>query len=190
MAQEHAALFAVRRCPFLGELATRHGEQYAASIACNPLRPAQVGSSAPRSPICVDSDDDLDLVATFELFHGPRSGLVPLTGFEDKARRLSSASSGGSCPFGRGSSTSSNLVPPPAACSSETLAAAPAPSRSSPLPLASMSMGFGVREREAHHPGLRADSRRCARNWGATALPAHFDSPPPGPPPRNTQPKN
>lgn len=62
---------AISKCPFLHELAVKHGDQFARSIAIEPTKPA-VGA-APRPLL-----EEVDLFHnTFNLFHG-KNGVVPL----------------------------------------------------------------------------------------------------------------
>lgn len=63
--------YAVRKCPFLRQLADTHGESYAVSIAINPTRPAP---SFGNRPIL---EEATDFAATFRLFHGT-NGVLPL----------------------------------------------------------------------------------------------------------------
>jgi hypothetical protein len=63
--------FAVAKCPFLAELARKHGTDYASRIAINPTRPAH---TLERRPVL---EETVDLERTFALFHGPL-GVVPL----------------------------------------------------------------------------------------------------------------
>jgi hypothetical protein len=114
---------AVASCPFLHQLADRHGEQYARAIATRPCEPA--GSSV-RRPLLEELDD---LQHTFTLFHGP-SGVVPLVS------TLGSGSSG-ECPFKH--AAVSQHRPCGAAITEE-------PQRSTAAcnpPLASISLAFG-----------------------------------------------
>lgn len=67
---EHAA-FAVRKCPFLAQLAKEHGEEYATSIAIAPTK--TVGAE----PLPTGTDAVVGLAESFRLFHGP-NGVVPL----------------------------------------------------------------------------------------------------------------
>jgi hypothetical protein len=115
---------AVASCPFLHQLADRHGEQYARAIATRPCEPA--GSSV-RRPLLEELDD---LQHTFTLFHGP-SGVVPLVS------TLGSTSSGG-CPF-KHAAVSRTVSESRALLTEE-------PQRSSAAcspPLASISLAFG-----------------------------------------------
>lgn len=64
-------MFAVRRCPFLSQLAREHGEEYATSIALAPTKP--VGAE----PLPSGTDAVVALSSNFRLFHGPE-GVVPL----------------------------------------------------------------------------------------------------------------
>lgn len=61
---------ALERCPFLGQLAREHGEQFTRNIATNPFKPA-----GGRAPLLAE---EVDFAHSFKLFHGPR-GIVPLT---------------------------------------------------------------------------------------------------------------
>ena len=62
---------AVASCPFLHELATRHGDSYAQQIAVQPSKPARHGAA----PVLEEGLDGFQ--ATYALFHGS-SGVVPL----------------------------------------------------------------------------------------------------------------
>eukprot|EP00798_Chlamydomonas_sp_ICE-L_P013803 gene13803-19718_t len=61
---------AIEVCPFLSNVCSRQGEQYARSIAINPIAPAP----SARRPLLEETDD---FQTTFRLFHGPSSP-VPL----------------------------------------------------------------------------------------------------------------
>uniref|UniRef100_A0A7S3R3Y8 Uncharacterized protein n=1 Tax=Dunaliella tertiolecta TaxID=3047 RepID=A0A7S3R3Y8_DUNTE len=68
---------AISKCPFLGELARRNGDDYAKCIAINPTVPVDTGSSinsCTRRPVLEDYDS---YETTFKAFHGP-SGVCPL----------------------------------------------------------------------------------------------------------------
>jgi hypothetical protein len=135
MACEGASSYALRTCPFLAQLAEREGPQVAARIASDPTRPAR----GPR-PLLPEGEG---LLTTFALFHGPE-GVVPLSGYEDRASGLLVRAGG--CPYAaaglRPASTDAKavVISPPGA--------APA------LSLASMSMSFG--------PGVRVRGGSCA----------------------------
>lgn len=119
--------FAVRQCPFLHELADKHGEQYARCIAIRPTKPVD---NAVRRPILEEQDN---LLSTFSLFHGA-SGAVPLANFQGKCDRL------GACPFSSQSrpvdSVENSLIPCPGQRQQLGLA-------QTPLPFASLSLSFG-----------------------------------------------
>jgi len=86
---EHASL-AVRRCPFLAQLAKEHGEEFATSIAIAPTKP--VG----REPLPTGTDAVCGLAESFRLFHGPQ-GLLPLAKGSPKGSTSNGSRAG--CPF-------------------------------------------------------------------------------------------
>jgi hypothetical protein len=85
---EHAK-FAVRKCPFLAQLAKEHGEEYAVNIAIEPTKPA----AEPRPQ---GTDAVVAYAESFRLFHGPE-GVLPLK----KSSNGSSLASGipAGCPY-------------------------------------------------------------------------------------------
>ena len=121
MCSEDVVGFVVRKCPFLHELAGRHGEQFARDIAVSPAKQGDV-----RRPLLEELDD---LQHSFTLFHGPL-GAVPLA---SKARPTELERDGVRCPF------SSNRDAKATSGSFGSGAGVP----SSALPLASMSLSFG-----------------------------------------------
>lgn len=66
---------AVSGCPFLRDLAERHGSSYAEQIAVQPARPAVRGST----PVLEEGVEGFQ--ATLALFHGA-AGVVPLARFQ------------------------------------------------------------------------------------------------------------
>jgi hypothetical protein len=67
---------AIRKCPFLHNLAQTEGPELAAHIATRPTQSFKSGAG----PIFEEATTDF--AATFRLFHGP-GGLVPLKRFEE-----------------------------------------------------------------------------------------------------------
>lgn len=63
---------AIRKCPFLHQVSTEQGEEYARKIATRPALPAATARHGP-----VFEERSCDFAATLKLFHGP-SGVVPL----------------------------------------------------------------------------------------------------------------
>lgn len=76
---------AISKCPFLHNLSVSCGDEFARSIAINPLQPAS--SSLQKGPILEEYDGFRD---TFKLFHGP-SGVVPLKTAPQKVQEFNQA---------------------------------------------------------------------------------------------------
>jgi hypothetical protein len=101
---EHAA-FAVRKCPFLSQLAKEHGEEYATSIAIAPTKP--VGAE----PLPTGTDAVVGLAESFRLFHGPE-GVLPLK--KGPHRSSNAAGSRAGCPYhAQAQETSTAVAQPP-----------------------------------------------------------------------------
>ncbi|GLC35890.1 hypothetical protein PLESTF_001236800 [Pleodorina starrii] len=65
---------AMKKCPFLHNIAQTHGPEYASSLASKSSCPS--GYDAPHRPLLAE-DDGSDFSTTFALFHG-RGGVLPL----------------------------------------------------------------------------------------------------------------
>ena len=175
------AAFAVRKCPFLHELAAREGQEYAMRVAVDPCKPARGPSSSSGSITEQQQEQQQEqLLSTFKLFHGAE-GVVPLVGFESRAQVL--AARAGGCPFHHRSSgeeqqassqkkEAAGAVVPHVAFSPQ-LPARGAPAAAAAAPLASMGMSFGPGV-SAQHKDRREgaeggacetrERRRCARD--------------------------
>lgn len=77
----------IQRCPFLHRLASTEGDDFARSVAVNPLGPAGHGAAAapPQRPVFEELEN---FSRTFRLFHGPE-GVVPLA--NEKVEHAASA---------------------------------------------------------------------------------------------------
>lgn len=100
---EHAA-FAVRKCPFLSQLAKEHGEDFATSIAIAPTKP--VGAE----PLPTGTDAVVGLAESFRLFHGPE-GVLPLK--KGPHRSSNAAGSHAGCPYQAHAQKASTAVAQP-----------------------------------------------------------------------------
>jgi hypothetical protein len=87
---EHAAI-AVRRCPFLAQLAKEQGEEYATSIALAPTKPVGSGEPLPQG-----TDAVVALASSYNLFHG-HEGILPLKKGPHKPIAAAGVRSG--CPY-------------------------------------------------------------------------------------------
>ncbi len=127
---EHASI-AVRRCPFLAQLAKEQGEEYATSIALAPTKP--VGSvELPQG-----TDAVVSLATSYNLFHGPE-GVLPLNKGPHKAIAAAGARSG--CPY-HARAQAAQAAQSTAPLEQQT---AEAPSRGTAAPFATISLSnFG-----------------------------------------------
>jgi hypothetical protein len=82
-------VFAVRKCPFLAQLAKEHGEDYALNIAIAPTKPA----AEPRPQ---GTDAVVAYAESFRMFHGPE-GVLPLNKGSNGSSMAAGSRSG--CPY-------------------------------------------------------------------------------------------
>ncbi|KAG2438047.1 hypothetical protein HXX76_005659 [Chlamydomonas incerta] len=126
---------ALKRCPFLHNVAQTHGESYAFSLAGKP--------AYPHAPVLAEDDD---FSATMALFHG-RGGVLPLPHLAHEAQQQvlyppvpdqarSAAEPASKCPYAHEPVQSSP---------------APMPHPLAMAPLASMSMSWGSNWFNIHH---------------------------------------
>ncbi|EFJ43120.1 hypothetical protein VOLCADRAFT_96838 [Volvox carteri f. nagariensis] len=66
---------AMKKCPFLHNIAQTHGTEYATSLACKSTCPSGHGSA--HRPVLTEDDDGSDFTRTLALFHG-QNGVLPL----------------------------------------------------------------------------------------------------------------
>ncbi|GLI68530.1 hypothetical protein VaNZ11_012921 [Volvox africanus] len=134
---------AMKKCPFLHNIAQTHGTEYASSLACKTSCPD--GAVSAHRPVLADDYDEDDFSSTFALFHG-RGGVLPLRHKSAEEPKVlyplehpyaTAERERPRCPFPSGapkSETSSFAIP--------LFAAAP---------LASMSMSWGSNWFNFHH---------------------------------------
>lgn len=137
---------AVRRCPFLGQLAARQGEAYAQRLAANPFARA-AGPVLEEEGLSVSD-------ATLRMWHGP-GGVCPLARFSGPRAAEAPMARTTGCPFRataaaeaaaaqvQPAAAPSSTAARPAACGATAVAAAPGhPLGRSPFASISIS-GFG-----------------------------------------------
>eukprot|EP00798_Chlamydomonas_sp_ICE-L_P001151 gene1151-3715_t len=149
---------AIKACPFLRNVSLRQGDEYARSIAINPMVPAPMA----KRPLLEETDD---FANTFRLFHGPQSP-VPL----NREVSVTPARHADTAPEIKFLSTSD-------ASPGVSTGAASNSRKRSPLadaPFASLSLGFGgmpdfgglFRKFQQHQEDIKLNNSRVNKRVG------------------------